>query len=90
MRILYSLLVVLGTPFVLLYFVVRGLKDRAYLARWRERFGFIQPAGNTGGILLHAASVGEYNAASSLIRALLQRYPDLPLTVTALTPTTPS
>jgi len=87
MRILYSLLVALSIPFVLLYFAVRGLRDRAYLARWGERLGFVQSAKNTGGILLHAASVGEYNAASSLIKALLKRYPDLPITITTLTPT---
>jgi 3-deoxy-D-manno-octulosonic-acid transferase len=87
MRILYSLLVALSTPFVLLYFSMRGLKDRAYFTRWGERFGFVHPGGKTGGVILHAASVGEYNAASSLIRALLNRYPGLPLTITALTPT---
>ncbi len=87
MHILYSLLVALSTPFVLLYFAVRGLRDRAYLARWGERFGFVEAGDRAGGILLHAASVGEYNAASPLIRALLKRYPELPLTVTTLTPT---
>ncbi|GMR15372.1 MAG: lipid IV(A) 3-deoxy-D-manno-octulosonic acid transferase [Gammaproteobacteria bacterium] len=87
MRILYSMLVAFSTPFVLLYFAVRGLRDRAYLARWGERFGFVQPGEKAGGILLHAASVGEYNAASPLIEALLKRYPDLPLIVTTLTPT---
>ena len=87
MRILYSLLLILLTPFVLIYFGLRGLKDKAYLGRWGERFGFIQPATAAGGILLHAASVGEFNAASPLVRALLKTYPNLPLTVTTLTPT---
>jgi len=87
MRILYSMLVAFSTPFVLLYFAVRGLRDRTYLERWGERFGFVQPGEKAGGILLHAASVGEYNAASPLIKALLKRYPDLPLIVTTQTPT---
>lgn len=87
MRFLYSLLVAISTPFVLLYFAVRGIKDRAYLARWGERFGLIHPGKKAGGILLHAASVGEYNAASPLIKALLTKHPDLPLIVTTLTPT---
>ena len=87
MRFLYSLFVALSTPLVLLYFSVRGLKNRAYLARWHERFGFVQPGDKAGGILLHAASMGEYNAANPLIRALLRKYPDLPLIVTTLTPT---
>ncbi len=87
MRFFYSLLIILSTPFVLLYFTLRGLRDRAYLGRWRERFGFIPDSGKPGGILVHAASVGEFNAASPLIKALLETYPDLGLTVTTLTPT---
>ena len=87
MRFLYSFLVALSTPFVLLYFAMRGIKDRAYLSRWGERFGWVQPGKRAGGILLHAASMGEYNAASPLIRNMLKRYPDLPLIVTTLTPT---
>ncbi len=87
MHVLYSLLILLGTPFVLLYFALRGLRDRAYLGRWAERFGFVPDPGKRGGILIHAASVGEFNAASPLIKALLKTYPELPLTVTSLTPT---
>jgi 3-deoxy-D-manno-octulosonic-acid transferase len=87
MRFLYSLLVILGTPFVLLYFAFRGLRDRAYLGRWHERLGFIQNRDNHGGLLVHAASVGEVNAARPLVNALLKTHPDLPVTVTTLTPT---
>jgi len=87
MRLTYSILIFLGTPFVMLYFAFRGLRDRAYLGRWHERFGFVKDQCNQGGILVHAASVGEVNAASPLIRALLNTYPDLPMTVTTLTPT---
>jgi len=87
MRFFYSLLVVLATPFVLGYFAFRGLRDRAYVSRWHERFGFIPVHGQRGGIWLHAASVGEFNAASPLIKALLKTYPDIPLTISTLTPT---
>lgn len=87
MRILYSLLLVAAIPFVLLYFVFRGLRDRSYLGRLRERFGHMPHPPGPGGILIHAASVGEFNAADPLIRALIKTYPDLPVTVTTLTPT---
>ena len=87
MRFFYSFLIVLSTPFVLLYFAIRGLRDRAYLSRWHERFGFVPVSDQRGGIWVHAASVGEFNAASPLIRALLQSCPEIPLTVTTLTPT---
>ena len=87
MRFFYSLLVTLVTPFVLLYFAFRGLRDRAYLNRLGERFGFVPTTAKAGGILVHAASVGEFNAASPLIRALLKTYPGQSVTVTSLTPT---
>jgi 3-deoxy-D-manno-octulosonic-acid transferase len=87
MRVFYSFLILLTTPLVLLYFALRGIRDRAYLGRWHERFGVITAPSKTGGILVHAASVGEFNAASPLIKALLKTYPGLPLTVTTLTPT---
>jgi len=87
MRFFYSFLIVLSTPFVLLYFAIRGLGDSAYLGRWHERFGFIPVPDQRGGIWLHAASVGEFNAAGPLIRALLKTHPEIPLMVTTLTPT---
>ena len=87
MRFFYSFLIVLSTPVVLLYFAIRGLRDGEYLKRWHERFGFTSVQDQHGGILIHAASVGEFNAASPLIKALLKRHPDIPLTVTTLTPT---
>lgn len=87
MRFFYSFLIALSSPFVLLYFALRGIRDSAYLGRWNERFGFIPPAPKHGGILVHAASVGEFNAAIPLIRALLNSYSGLPLVITTLTPT---
>ena len=87
MRFFYSLLITLLIPFVLLYFAFRGLRDRAYLNRLGERFGFLPKNVKAGGILVHAASVGEFNAASPLIRALLKTYPGRSITVTSLTPT---
>jgi len=87
MRFLYSTLISLSTPLVLSYFAIRGLRDRDYLGRWNERFGFIADDHPKGGILVHAASVGEFNAANPLIKRLLKTFPDIPLTVTTLTPT---
>lgn len=87
MKIFYSFLIVLSTPLVLLYFALRGLRDPAYLGRWRERFGCIPVDVHKRGIWVHAASVGEFNAANPLIRTLLKMYPEIPLTVTTFTPT---
>ena len=87
MRHFYSLIVYLLTPVILLYFVVRGFRDSGWRQRWGERFGSGNAVGFTRGIVVHAASVGEVNAAVPLIRELLHRWPDAPLTVTCFTPT---
>ena len=87
MSFLYSVFVALSIPLVLLYLGLRGLKDHAYWQRWGERLGFFDAGSAGGGIVLHAASVGEFNAALPLITSLLKAYPDVALTVTTLTPT---
>jgi 3-deoxy-D-manno-octulosonic-acid transferase len=87
MRALYSVLLYLLLPVVLLYLAFRGLRSGGYLKRWPERFGFFDPPGKTGGLAVHAVSMGEVNAASGLVRELHKRHPDRPLCVTAFTPT---
>jgi len=87
MRALYSFLIYLLTPLVLLHLLFRGLRSSDYLKRWPERFAFFDPPAETGGIVVHAVSMGEVNAASSMIRELARRYPEYPLYLTTLTPT---
>jgi 3-deoxy-D-manno-octulosonic-acid transferase len=87
LRIAYTILLYLLAPAVLLRLAWRGLRAPAYLRRWPERFGFIEPALGEQVIWLHAVSVGEVQAAQPLIRALLERYPDHSLLVTTVTPT---
>jgi 3-deoxy-D-manno-octulosonic-acid transferase len=87
MRKLYTFAMYLGLPLILIHFALRGLRDRAYLQRWGERFGFGRAPAESGGILVHAASVGEVNAAAPLLQALATGHPDLPLAVTTFTPT---
>jgi 3-deoxy-D-manno-octulosonic-acid transferase len=87
MRSLYTLLLYLATPLVLLYLFVRGLRSRDYLKRWPERFGWFQPPGRQEAIVVHAVSMGEVNAASMLVQEFLRRFPDDPLCLTTLTPT---
>jgi len=67
-------------------FLWRGLRDRGYWRNFRERFGFGAPA-RPHGVWIHAVSVGEVQACAPLVGVLRQRYPELPLTVTAVTPT---
>jgi 3-deoxy-D-manno-octulosonic-acid transferase len=87
MRILYTLLLYFALPVVLLYLLLRGLRDGAYLRRWQERFGRFSAPQSTGGIVVHAASMGEVNAAAALIQQLSRLHSDAPLYVTTLTPT---
>lgn len=86
-RTLYTLLFHLGLPLVALRLWLRSRKASAYGQRIGERFAFGLPPMQRGGIWVHAVSVGESIAAAPMIRALLQRYPQLPITVTCMTPT---
>mgnify|MGYP002759786344 CR=1 FL=1 len=86
-RTLYTLLFHLGLPLVALRLFLRGRKAPAYRERIGERFAFGLPSLKAGGIWVHAVSVGESIAAAPMIRALLESYPQLPITVTCMTPT---
>ena len=87
MRVLYTLAMLLATPLLLGHLALRGFRNRDYWRRWGERFAFGGRPLPTGGIVVHAVSVGEVNAAAPLIEALGERWPDCPLTVTCFTPT---
>ncbi len=86
-RTLYTLLFHLGLPLILLRLFWRGRRAPAYRQRIGERFALGLPALRPGGIWVHAVSVGESIAAAPMIRQLMARHPQLPITVTCMTPT---
>ncbi|MCV2223597.1 lipid IV(A) 3-deoxy-D-manno-octulosonic acid transferase [Pseudomonas mercuritolerans] len=86
-RTLYTALFYLGLPLVAIRLWLRARKAPAYAKRIGERFTLGMPTLQPGGIWVHAVSVGESIAAAPMIRALLERYPTLPITVTCMTPT---
>jgi len=85
---IYSLATTLLTPLVLIRLATRGIKTKAYLQRWHERFGwFKSPKFKQRSIWVHAVSVGEVNAAIPLIKALMEKYQDHCFVLTTITPT---
>jgi 3-deoxy-D-manno-octulosonic-acid transferase len=86
-RFLYVLIAYLLAPLVVGVTLWRGLRDRSYWRNFGERFGFGQAPFAGESLWVHAVSVGEVQAATALVRALRQCYPDLSLVLTTVTPT---
>jgi 3-deoxy-D-manno-octulosonic-acid transferase len=86
-RVLYTALLYLLAPLVLIHLALRGLRSPEYRQCWTERFGAIHPAVGERVIWVHAVSVGEVQAAESMIRALLDLYPEYSILMTTVTPT---
>lgn len=85
---LYRLFVRLLVPAVLGWLWWRGRREPLYAKRLPERLGMIEcPPEAAGGILIHAASAGEVQAARPLIEALRHQWRDHSLTVSTVTPT---
>lgn len=86
MRFLYLAVAYLLAPVVCGTMLLRGIRDRSQWENFSQRFGF-GPRSSRPAIWVHAVSVGEVQAAASLVLALRRRYPDVPLVVTTVTPT---
>lgn len=86
-RLLYTTILYLLSPVIMLRLMYRALKSPAYAERWAERFGWYDSIDSDNVIWLHAVSVGETLAAAPLIKALQNTYPDSRLLVTCMTPT---
>ena len=87
-RFLYSLVLYLATPLLLLRLCWRGRKQVGYLKHIPERFGFYSVAGNHQRyIWVHAVSVGETRAVEPLVLALQVQYPAHRILLTHMTPT---
>ena len=84
---LYNIVFYLALPFILCRLLWKGRKNPAYKQRWHERLArFTSPALDKS-IWVHAVSLGEAIAATPLIKALQQKYPNIRIVVTTMTPT---
>ncbi len=87
MRLAYIILSYLLAPVYAIYWLSRGLAEKAYRERFGQRFGFGYPELPPGTIWIHAVSVGEVQATAPLVRQLLTRFPSRRMLVTTVTPT---
>lgn len=85
MRYVYSALLYLLLPLLLLRLYWRGRQDVGHRQRWRERFGIFSALPAHDGLWIHAVSMGEVRAALPLIRALIERFPRSSILVTTTT-----
>ena len=88
-RNLYTALFSLLLPVYFLRLCWKGLSNREYLYRWNERLGLSKnkPSVGKNVIWIHAVSVGEVNASMSLLRKLIEDFPNFEILVTTTTPT---
>ncbi len=88
LRWCYSAVFWLIIPFLLCHLLWKSRHNGDYRKRWRERFGRPRNLANwsTNGILLHAVSVGELNAARPVLDGLLSQNPNFSITITTTTP----
>lgn len=81
-HVTYRLLLWTLAPVLLVWLWWRHRRSSVSSAHVLQRLGYINPApGSIHGLLIHAASVGEVQAAEPLIRALLTQWPADGITV---------
>ncbi|MDH4273951.1 MAG: 3-deoxy-D-manno-octulosonic acid transferase [Gammaproteobacteria bacterium] len=82
----YTVLLMLLTPFVVMWlWWWRGRTEPGYRLNFEERFG-ISSVVYPGGLWIHAASMGEVAAAAPIMQVVRNRFPQLPMLITVLTP----
>ncbi|ABM22905.1 Three-deoxy-D-manno-octulosonic-acid transferase domain protein [Shewanella sp. W3-18-1] len=84
-RFLYSTILYLLSPLLIVYLAFRAIKSPDYRGRWGERFGLTTLKSTD--LLIHSVSMGETLAAIPLIRLIQQSHPELSITVTTTSPT---
>ncbi|WP_199479650.1 lipid IV(A) 3-deoxy-D-manno-octulosonic acid transferase [Vibrio harveyi] len=87
-RILYTLLLTIASPFLLVGLYKSKPNKPKFGQRWKEHFGITPKlTSEEKPIWIHAVSVGESIAATPFIKALKEQNPDQPILVTTTTST---
>ena len=87
-RLIYSVIFYLLVPFIFIRLILRGFKSPLYFQRWGERFGCLPDVLEFDRPLwVHAVSVGEFIAATPVIKRIQRKHPGLQIVVTTMTPT---
>ena len=84
---LYTLLLWLALPVVVIRLGLRAARSPGYRGRISERFGSGKSDKQFCDVWVHAVSVGEVNAATPLVQRLLDEKSDLDILITTMTPT---
>jgi 3-deoxy-D-manno-octulosonic-acid transferase len=89
MYLVYSFLLTLGFVLLLPRFAIDALRNGKYVTGLRQRLGDIPPIKSDGRptIWLHCVSVGEAQAALSLVRRLKETFPNHTLVISTTTVT---
>ena len=86
-RLLYSLLLTLLLPLILMRLFIKGSSDNRYRHNIGDRLGHITRPLGTIDVWIHAVSVGEVNAAVPLVTAFRKIHSRCRILITTTTPT---
>jgi 3-deoxy-D-manno-octulosonic-acid transferase len=75
MLFIYGLFMRLLSPLLLLKLYARSRKEPLYAEAVAERFGYYSTPATSGGIWIHAVSLGETRAIETLVSAIRHNYP---------------
>jgi 3-deoxy-D-manno-octulosonic-acid transferase len=83
----YVLLTWLALPFAVATEAWKSLRNPESRGRLAQRLGYVKALPRPGCLWVHAVSVGEVQAAASLVQALRARHVELPVVLSTVTPT---